>query len=129
VIDIENANFVEEVKKWTGGRGVDVVIDNLGGDVLQESLNAVRKQGIVVAMGFVAGVDTTFNVRDLFFAHKQIRGTLMGDIDDLEWGLKQVAAGKIRPLIDRTLPLAQANLAHGLLASNATAGNLVLLPW
>ena len=80
-------------------------------------------------MGFVAGVETKFHVRDFFFSHKQIRGTLMGDIEDLKWGLEQVAAGKIKPLIDRTLPLEEANVAHGLLAANATAGNLVLLPW
>ena len=129
VIDVEKKDFVDEVTKWTDGKGVDVVIDNLGGRVLQESLRSVRTQGIVVAMGFVAGVESTFHVRDFFFTHKQIRGTLMGDKKDLEWGLEQVAAGKIKPLIDRTLPLAQANVAHQLLAANATAGNLVLLPW
>lgn len=129
VIDVEKLDFVDEIKKWTDGKGVDVVIDNLGGDVLQASLQAVRTQGIVVAMGFVAGVESTFHVRDFFFTHKQIRGTLMGDRKDLEWGLEQVAAGKIKPLIDRALPLAEANVAHGLLAANATAGNLVLLPW
>jgi NADPH:quinone reductase-like Zn-dependent oxidoreductase len=129
VIDVEKSDFVDEIKKWTDGKGVDVVVDNLGGDVLQESLKAVRTQGVVVAMGFVSGVEATFHVRDFFFTHKQIRGTLMGDRNDLEWGLKQVAAGKIKPLVDRTLPLAEANVAHRLLAANATAGNLVLLPW
>lgn len=129
VIDVENENFVEKIQDWTDGAGVDVAFDVLGGDVLQDSLSAVRKQGIVVAMGFVAGVETKFHVRDFFFSHKQIRGTLMGDIEDLKWGLKQLAAGKIKPLIDRTLPLEEANIAHGLLATNATAGNLVLLPW
>jgi NADPH:quinone reductase len=129
VIDVENENFVDKVKEWTDGRGVDVAIDNLGGSVLQESLKAVRTQGIVVAMGFVAGLESTFQVRDFFFTHKQIRGTLMGDVKDLEWGLEQIAAGKIKPLVDRALPLEQANVAHQLLATNATAGNLVLLPW
>lgn len=129
VIDVNKENFVERVKEWTDGKGVDVVFDNLGGNVLQDSLNAVRPQGIVVAMGFVAGVETKFHVREFFFTHKQIRGTLMGGVEDLEWGLEQVAAGKIKPLIDRSLPLEQANVAHKLLAANATAGNLVLLPW
>lgn len=129
VIDVDRENFVEKTTEWTGGAGLDVVFDNLGGSVLAESLKALRKQGIVVAMGFVDGVESSFNVRDLFFAHKQIRGTLMGSVEDLEWGLEQVAAGKIKPLLDRTLPLERASEAHGLLARNATAGNLVLLPW
>lgn len=129
VIDVEKENFVEKIKDWTDGEGVSVVIDNLGGTILQESLKALKKQGVVVAMGFVSGVNATFDVRDFFFAHKQIRGTLMGSREDLEWGLEQVAPGRIKPLLDRTLPLEQANLAHQLLATNATAGNLVLLPW
>jgi NADPH:quinone reductase-like Zn-dependent oxidoreductase len=129
VIDVEKENFVEKINEWTGGKGVDVVVDNLGGTVLQDSIKVLRKQGIVVAMGFVSGVEATFDVRDFFFSHKQIRGTLMGDTADLEWGLEQVAAGKIKPLLDRALPLEQASVAHQLLAKNATAGNLVLLPW
>jgi NADPH2:quinone reductase len=129
VIDIRREDFVAKVKSWTDGKGADVVIDNLGGTVLAQSIKAVKAQGVVVAMGFVTGVNATFDVRDFFFTHKSIRGTLMGTIEDLEWGLKQVAAGKIRPLLDRALPLSEANEAHRLLATNGVAGNIVLLPW
>lgn len=129
VIDVRREDFVEKVKAWTGGRGADVVIDNLGGTVLPRSLQAVKTQGVVVAMGFVAGVEVTFNVREFFFAHKSIRGTLMGTVEDLEWGLEQATRGKVRPLLDRALPLSQASEAHRLLAANATVGNLALLPW
>jgi D-arabinose 1-dehydrogenase-like Zn-dependent alcohol dehydrogenase len=68
-------------------------------------------------------------VREFFFAHKQIRGTLMGDVADLEWGLQLVAKRQVKPLLDRTLPLAQAANAHQLIAENRVRGNLVLLPW
>jgi NADPH:quinone reductase len=129
VIDVRTTDFVAEAKRWTGGRGVDVVIDNLGGSVLPKSLQAVKTQGVVVAMGFVTGVDVTFNVRELFFTHKSIRGTLMGTVEDLQWGLEQVAAGRIKPLLDTALPLSQAHIAHELLARNVPKGNLVLLPW
>lgn len=129
VINARKEDFVERVKAWTGGRGADVVIDNLGGIVLRESIEAVRPRGVVVAYGFAAGPEVTFDIRSLFFAEKQLRGTMASDIEDLMWGLEQVRAGRIKPLLDRTLPLSQAAEAHRLVATNQVTGNLVLLPW
>jgi NADPH:quinone reductase-like Zn-dependent oxidoreductase len=129
VVDVRRADFVAAVREWTDGRGADVAIDNLGGDVLQHTLDALRPLGVLVAMGFVAGEHASFHVREFFFAHKQIRGTLMGDVADLEWGLALVAAGRVKPLLDRSLPLGDAAQAHRLIAANDVRGNLVLLPW
>jgi NADPH:quinone reductase-like Zn-dependent oxidoreductase len=128
VVDAQARDVVKDVLDWTDGRGVDVTIDNLGGDVLQKSLDATRVSGTVVAMGFVAGVEVRFHIRNFFFTHKRLLGTLMGDVADFRWGLQQIKAGKIRPLLDRVLPLAEAAEAHRLLASNAVNGNLVLKP-
>jgi NADPH:quinone reductase-like Zn-dependent oxidoreductase len=128
VVDVRSREFVKDVLDWTDGRGVDVAIDNLGGNVLQKSIDATRGSGTIVAMGFVAGVDVSFHIRNFFFTHKRLLGTLMGDIDDFRWGLQQVKAGKIRPMLDRVLPLAQAAEAHRLIASNAITGKLVLKP-
>jgi NADPH:quinone reductase-like Zn-dependent oxidoreductase len=107
---------------------VDVAIDNLGGDVLQQSIDATRVGGTIVAMGFVAGVEVRFHIRNFFFTHKRLLGTLMGDLADFRWGLQQLKAGRIRPLLDRVLPLSEAAEAHRLLASNSVNGNLVLKP-
>ena len=128
VVDVTSRDFVKDVLDWTAGRGVDVAIDNLGGDVLQKTLDATRVAGTVVAMGFVAGVEVRFHIRNFFFSHKRLLGTLMGDVEDFRWGLQQVKAGKIRPLLDRALPLSAAAEAHRLLAANAVNGNLVLTP-
>ncbi len=54
---------------------------------------------------------------------------MASDKSDLEFGLQLVAEGKIRPLLDRTLPLSEAALAHRLVANNEVAGNITLLPW
>ncbi len=129
VINTRKEDFVERVREWTGGLGVDVVIDNLGGDVLPKSIDAARPLGVVVVYGFVAGTETTFDIRNFFFAQKQLRGSMAGDIEDLRWGLEQVRDGRIKPLLDRALPLSQAGEAHRLLANSEVAGNLVLLPW
>lgn len=97
--------------------------------MLAKSIEAVKPLGVVVAYGFAAGPEVTFDIRSLFFTEKQLRGTMASDIEDLQWGLAQVRAGRIKPLLDRTLPLSQAAEAHRLIATNQVTGNLVLLPW
>lgn len=129
VINTRKEDFVARVKEWTGGRGADVVIDNLGGEVLAKSIEAVKPLGAVVAYGFAAGPQVSFDIRSLFFAQKQLRGSMASDATDLKWGLEQVKAGKIKPVLDRALPLSQAAEAHRLIATNQVKGNLVLLPW
>ncbi len=129
VINARTEDVVERVKEWTGGQGADVVIDNMGGDVLAKSIEAVKALGVVVAFGFAAGPEVSFDIRSLFFAQKQLKGTMASDIEDLEWGLDRVEAGTIKPLLDRALPLREAAEAHRLIANNEVKGNVVLLPW
>ena len=129
IIDTSKQDFVKEVQEWTDGAGADVVIDNLGGDVFAKSIEAARPLGTIVAYGFTAGTDVSFDIRSVFFQQKQIRGSMASDARDLEWGLEQVKAGRIRPSLDRALPLSQAAEAHRLVSTNQIAGNVVLLPW
>ncbi len=129
VINVRNEDLVERVKDWTGGQGADVVIDNLGGDVLAQSIEAAKAMGVIVAFGFAAGPEACFDVRSLFFAQKQLKGAMASDIEDLEWGLEQVKAGNVKPLLDRALPLQDAGEAHRLIANGEVKGNIVLLPW
>ncbi len=83
----------------------------------------------MVAFGFVAGTEVTFDIRNFFFAQKQLRGSMASDLEDLKWGLEQVREGRIKPLLDQVLPLNQAAEAHRLISTNQVAGNIVLLPW
>ncbi|MEE9299597.1 MAG: zinc-binding dehydrogenase [Alphaproteobacteria bacterium] len=129
VIDTRKADFVERIKEWTGGKGADVVIDNLGGEVLAKSIDAVKPLGVVVAFGFAAGAEVGFDIRSLFFAQKQLKGSMASDVADLEWGLEQLRAGRIEAVLDRALPLSDAAQAHRLIAANQVKGNIVLLPW
>ncbi len=129
VINTRKDDFVECVKEWTGGQGADVVIDNLGGAILPQSIDAAKTLGIVVALGFVAGTEVTFDIRNFFFGQKQLRGSMFGDVEDYSWGMEQVREGRIKPVLERTLPLSEAAEAHRLISTNQTTGNLVLLPW
>lgn len=128
-MNTRNEDFVDRVKEWTGGQGADVVIDNLGGTILPQSIDAVRSLGVVVAFGFTASTQVTFDIRNFFFAQNQLRGAMASDIEDLKWSLEQVRAGRIKPSLDRALPLSEASGAHRLIANNQVSGNLVLLPW
>ncbi len=129
VINTSNEDLVERVKQWSGGQGVDVIIDNLAGDVLAKSIEAARPMGIIVAFGFAAGPEVKFDIRSLFFTQKELRGSMASDTEDLEFGLELVRQGKIKAVIDCILPLSQASEAHRLIANNEVAGNIVLLPW
>lgn len=129
VIDTDTTDSVGAVRDWTDGRGADVVIDNLGGEVLARSINAARPGGTIVAYGFAAGATVSFDIRDLFFQQRRLVGTMASDPSDLLWGLEQVRVGRIRPVLDRAMPLREAAEAHRLIAENRVQGNLVLLPW
>ena len=83
----------------------------------------------MVAFGFTAGTQASFDIRNFFFGQKQLRGSMASDVEDLRWGLEQVKAGRIKPLVDRALPLSEAASAHRLVAENAVQGSIVLLPW
>jgi len=129
VINTTEEDLVERVKEWTDGRGADVVVDNLAGDVLAASIAAAKATGVIVAFGFAAGPEVKFDIRSLFFEQKEIKGSMASDIRDMEFGLQLVNDGKIRPLLDRTLPLAEAAEAHRLVANNEVSGAIALLPW
>ncbi len=111
------------------GEGVDVVIDNLSGDVLAKSIEAVKPMGVIVAFGFAAGPEVKFDIRSLFFAQKKLRGSMASDAEDLQFGLELIRKAKVKPVLDRTFPLSQAAEAHRLIATNRVTGNIVLLPW
>jgi NADPH:quinone reductase-like Zn-dependent oxidoreductase len=129
IVELDDPAFATRISDWTSGAGVHAVIDNLGGEILPRSLQVMRPLGRLVSMGMVAGLESTIQLRPLFFAQQQILGTLMGDVGDLKWGLEQVRAGKIKPLVDEVFPLDQASAAHARLAAGSARGNLVLQPW
>lgn len=129
IINTNEQRFDETISIWTGGRGADVVIDNLGGDVLAKSIDSVKPTGTVVAYGFASDPEVKFDIRNLFFTEKKLLGSMASDKEDLEFGLKLVKEGKINPLLDKLIPLKNASEAHRLVSDNAICGNIVLLPW
>ncbi|MXI45795.1 zinc-binding dehydrogenase [Pseudomonas moraviensis] len=128
VINSKREDFVAVSREWTGGKGMDVTIDNLGGEILARSIEATRPTGTVVTLGFVAGSELNLDIRSFFFSQRRLLGTLMGDLDDLRFGLDLIKKGAVRPVLDQVIPLSEAARAHELLGEGRVSGNLVLKP-
>lgn len=128
VFALDGDDFVPRVVEWTHGSGVNVVIDNLGGDVFARSLNVLAPLGRLVSMGMVMQEEVTVPLIPLFFGQKQIRGTKMGDLEDFCWGLSLVREGKIKPTLDRAFRLNEAASAHEYVAAGLARGSVVLVP-
>lgn len=128
VINYNEEHFADVLLDWTDGVGVDVVIDNVGASVFQDNLKALRVGGILVNFGVVGGMKATINFKELFFRQHQLRGSMMGSMDELRRGLDMLATGKVKPVIDKTFALQDIAQAHAYIASRAVRGKVVLIP-
>ena len=130
-------DFLAEVRRLTGGRGVDVVYDSVGKDTFDKSLDCLAKRGYMVLFGQssgpVAPVDPQIlNAKGSLFL---TRPSLIDYVNTREDLVKRAAevlgwivAGRLRLKIDRTYPLGEAAAAHRDLASRRTTGKLLLIP-
>jgi NADPH:quinone reductase-like Zn-dependent oxidoreductase len=128
VYNYATTDVVREIKALTAGRGVDVVIDHLGAETFPSSLRALAWHGRFVTCGATVGAEVTLNLRQLFFKSLSLLGSTMGSRAELALVLGHVAAGRLRPVIDRVLPFAQVASAHRLLEERQVFGKLVLEP-
>jgi NADPH:quinone reductase-like Zn-dependent oxidoreductase len=127
-IDYATQDFVAEAKRLTGKRGVDVVIEHVGGEVFAQSLRATRAGGRVVTCGATAGFHPAIDLRQIFFRQVEVLGSTMGSKSDLLAVLEHVAAGRLQPVVDRVMPLARAADAHRVLEAREAFGKVVLEP-
>jgi NADPH:quinone reductase-like Zn-dependent oxidoreductase len=126
VINYSTHDFVAECKRLTDKRGVDVVIEHVGGEVFARSILAAAWGGRVVTCGATTGFSSTLDLRHVFFRQVEVLGSTMGSKGDLFGVLRLVEEGKLRPVIDRVLPLWSAVEAHRLLEERRAFGKIVL---
>jgi NADPH:quinone reductase-like Zn-dependent oxidoreductase len=119
-------DFVAEVKRLTDKRGVDVVIEHVGGDVLAKSVLATTTGGRIVTCGATAGYEAKVDLRHVFFRQIEILGSTMGSRGSLFGILEFVRQGRLRPVVDRVLPLWEAPAAHRVLEAREAFGKVVL---
>jgi NADPH2:quinone reductase len=136
-IPYRDVDFVEAVQKLTGGKGVDLVVDPVGGDTLQRSLLCLAYRGRAITVGNASRGDLRVDPAPLAAGNRSLTGVFLGAealfqparvramLDRL---LADLAAGELRVVIDRTYPLAEAAAAHAYVESRAPFGRVVLIP-
>jgi len=121
-------DWPKEVKKLTNGRGVDVVFEHTGAATWPGSIVSLKKGGRLVTCGATSGYDARTDLRQVFYRHLTILGSMMGSKAELLSAMNFIGTGQIRAVVDRTLPLAEAGKAHELMEDRAQFGKLVLMP-
>jgi NADPH:quinone reductase-like Zn-dependent oxidoreductase len=126
VINYTSQDFLAECKRLTSKRGVDAVIEHVGGEVFTKSVLATAWGGRVVTCGATAGFKPDLDLRQIFFRQVQVLGSTMGRKADLLRVVQFVEQGKLRPVVDRVMPLREARAAHEALENRAAFGKIVL---
>jgi len=112
----------------TGGRGVDVVVDTVGAATWEANFQAVRKGGRIVNCGVTAGDEAVTPLHLLYWNQVTVLGSTMGSHEDFRRLLAAVAATRLRPVVDRTFPLAEAPAALARMEAGDQFGKVVLEP-
>jgi NADPH:quinone reductase-like Zn-dependent oxidoreductase len=126
LIPYTQKDFVTEVKRITHRKGVDVVFEHVGGETFTKSIACLPPGGRLVTCGATSGAEVSLNLKVLFYKRISLLGSTMGSKGDLPKILALVEKGKLRPVLDRTLPLEKAAEGHRLLSDRAAFGNIVL---
>jgi NADPH:quinone reductase-like Zn-dependent oxidoreductase len=121
-------DLVAEVKRLTGKRGVDIIFEHVGAEVWPKLILSLTRGGRIVTCGATSGWDARTDLRHVFFRQLEILGSTMGPKGDLFPILDHVGAGRLKPIVDRIMPLAEAQAAHRLLQDRAVFGKIVLTP-
>lgn len=125
-INYQTHNLYDEVMAATGGRGVEVVLETVGGDILRQSLDALTYNGRLSTAGSVVPTETVIDVRKLMRKQNVLTGTHFTPKESIKEALRLLADGKIRPVLAKSFPLKDARKAHELLESRKFFGNIVL---
>jgi NADPH2:quinone reductase len=136
-VDYKTEDFVAATKQATGGKGADVILDMVGGDYVERNYEAAAVEGRIVQIAFMGSPKASVNFTRLMLKRLHHTGSTLRSRPDADkaaiaraveaqvWPL--VAAGKVRPVIDRTFPLADAAAAHARMESSQHIGKIVLV--
>jgi NADPH:quinone reductase-like Zn-dependent oxidoreductase len=126
VINHKSQKIRDEIRRITNKRGVDVVFEHVGTATWDDSLASLALAGRLVTCGNTTGYDAKLDLRFLFSRQLSLLGSYMGLKSELHTIMKLVAAGRLKPVVDRVFPLAEAAAAHTYLESGQQFGKVVL---
>lgn len=135
-IDYKAEDFVAAMKDYTGGRGADVILDMVGGDYIPRNLKCLALEGRLVQIAFLQGSKVELDLLQLMLKRQTVtgstlrarsvaeKGAIARQLQDRVW--PWVEAGRVKPVIHRSFPLAAAADAHRLLEAGRHIGKIVL---
>jgi NADPH2:quinone reductase len=136
-INYASENFLERTLELTDGRGVDVIVDSVGGQTLVDSVGALAYRGRLISVGVAGRAGSTIEARSLWAQNNALHGVFLGGVLLNEYPrahamiadlLERVASGELRVGVDRTFQLAEAVAAHAYIESRQAFGRVVMSP-
>jgi len=122
----EDPQWSKTLYKMTGRRGVDVVVDNVGQATLPQSMRAVARGGRIVIVGNTSGPRVEIDTRFIFGKQISLIGSTMGSHQDFRDVTNLFWAGKLKPVVDRVMPLSEGQAAFEALEQGKQFGKIVL---
>jgi len=117
-----------EVRRFTGKRGVDVIVEHVGAAVWEECFNSLATYGRLVTCGVTSGGEVKLNLQSLFGRQRSVMGSFMGGKAELLEALKLIARRKLKAVIDSAFPLREAAAAQRKMESREFFGKILLHP-
>lgn len=128
VVDAGDPKWPAKVRELTGKRGVDLVVEHVGGKVLEQVFHCLARNGTVVTCGATAGREITLPLWPLFVKQQRLIGSYGRNRADMEATLNWAATGKLKAVIDQIFPLEKTAEAFVRLRSRNVLGKLVIAP-
>jgi NADPH:quinone reductase-like Zn-dependent oxidoreductase len=132
VVDLSAEGLAEGVRRITAGKGVDIVIESIGGAVTSEALSSLGLGGVLITLGYSAGRKTTIDVTDLIWKRARMAGfSLFAQSPTAiasAWrdALPLITSGSVKPIVERVYPFAEAGEALRHLIEDRPFGKVVL---
>jgi NADPH:quinone reductase-like Zn-dependent oxidoreductase len=128
VVNYRTQDFVEAAKTWTGKRGVDVAIEHIGGETFERSVYALTRLGTLVTIGSHDTHWGRLDLRHVYSKNLRVIGTNLGSLPEFRTMLEHLADGRLRPVVDRAFPLAEARAAVQYVLDRRNRGKVLLRP-
>ena len=128
VVDSTDAHWPAAVRKLTNKRGVDLVVEHVGGAVLEKCFDCLARGGTIVTCGATAGREVKLNLWPIFVKQQRLIGSYGRNRADIQTTLAWAAAGKLAPVIDSIFPLAEAAQAFAKLRARRVLGKVLVSP-
>ncbi|KAJ4975586.1 hypothetical protein NE237_000692 [Protea cynaroides] len=137
-INYKTEDFAARVKEETGGKGVDVILDNVGGPYFQRNLDSLNVDGRLFIIGFMGGAFTEVNLACMLARRLTVQAAglrnrspekkaeIVSEVEKNVW--PAITAGKVKPVVYKTMPLDEAADAHRLMESSVHIGKILLVP-